>query len=222
MMALFVYTGAVNAQLSDEEYAYVTMDLRGILDLTMTTDPQVDFVFESIQDYQMGITKFNATKLEVDATVAWDLFAHASSDNWVPVETYSTTGTSTLPAEILQIQSTVENTATGANPNFDGFANLLGATNSGVAAGLPAAGQTQFLAGTNGIAANESFAPGTAAANPATNQFRLHYRIVPGIPADFSTGTNDVDLTGGVVGATDFAKAGYYYLEIVYSLVEDL
>ena len=30
------------AQLSDEEYNYVTMDLRGILNLTMTTNPQVD------------------------------------------------------------------------------------------------------------------------------------------------------------------------------------
>src|SRR5688572_18714792 len=93
------------AQLSDEEYTYVTMDLQGILDLKMSTDPQVDFVFNTIQEYQNGITKYNATKLEVDATVAWDLFAYASTDNFTQVDAYSTNGQDTLPAEILEIQS---------------------------------------------------------------------------------------------------------------------
>ena len=70
LMALFAFAFQSKAQLSDEEYAYVTMDLQGILNLTMTTDPTVNFSFKSIQDYQNGITKFNATKLDVDATVA--------------------------------------------------------------------------------------------------------------------------------------------------------
>src|SRR5437763_12260337 len=68
-----------NAQLSDQEYVAVTMDLQGILQLTMTTDPQVDFVFNTIQKYQVGITKYNATRLEVDATVPWDLYAQPST-----------------------------------------------------------------------------------------------------------------------------------------------
>ena len=52
------------AQLSDQEYVAVTMDLQGILQLNMTTEPQVDFVFNTIQKYQVGITKYNATRLE--------------------------------------------------------------------------------------------------------------------------------------------------------------
>src|SRR5437868_644014 len=69
--------------LSDQEYVSVTMDLQGILQLTMTTDPQVDFVFNTIQKHQIGITKYNATRLEVDATVPWDLYAQPSSEFWV-------------------------------------------------------------------------------------------------------------------------------------------
>src|SRR4051812_22637718 len=92
------------AQLSGEEYSYVTMDLQGILNLTMTTDPTVNFSFKTIPDYQQGIERFNATKLDVDATVSWDLFAYASTNNWVQVDNYSTNGQATLPAEILEMQ----------------------------------------------------------------------------------------------------------------------
>src|SRR5436853_895044 len=93
------------AQLSDEEYAYVTLDLQGILTLTMTTNPQIDFIFTSINEYQNGITRYNATRLEVDATVAWDLFAYASTDIWTQGDAYSTNGESQIPAEALEIQS---------------------------------------------------------------------------------------------------------------------
>src|SRR3982751_6526687 len=71
-----------NAQLSDQEYVAVTMDLQGILQLNMTTDPQVDFVFNTIQKYQVGITKYNATRLEVESTVPWDLYAQPSTQFW--------------------------------------------------------------------------------------------------------------------------------------------
>src|SRR5574338_1241392 len=101
---LMMFAAQSFAQLSDEEYAYVTMDLKGILDLTMTTNPQVDFTFKTIQEYQNGITKFNATKLAVDATVAWDLFAYASTDYWTQVDAYSTNGQDSLPAEILEME----------------------------------------------------------------------------------------------------------------------
>jgi len=95
------------AQLSDEEYNYVTMDLRGILNLTMTTNPQVDFTFKTIQEYAHGITQYNAVQLEVDATLAWDLFVYPSTDLWNQVESYSTNGNNGLPSEILEMQSNV-------------------------------------------------------------------------------------------------------------------
>lgn len=215
-LAMLGFAGSSYAQLSDEEYAYVTMDLQGILNLSMTTDPTVNFAFKSIADYKNGITKFNATKLEVDATVAWDLYAYASSDYWVNVESYSTTaGQPQLPAEILEIQSATIN-ATGAPANFDTqFKSLKGFQNSEIPiAGIPTV-NTQFLAGTFGTAPGESYDPGSAAANPTTNQFRLHYRLVPGIPASFNNST--VPLAYPF-----YARPGYYYLEVIYALVEDL
>ncbi len=209
---LFGAQQTTKAQLSDEEYNYVTMDLRGILNLTMTTNPQVDFTFKTIQEYQHGITRFNATQLEVDATLAWDLFVYASTDNWTQVEAYSTNGTPDLPAEILEMQSSV---TSSAPVNINSFTSLLGLANSGVAAGVPTAA-TQFLAGEVGTGAGQSFDPGTAAANPTTNKFRIDMRLVPGIPATFPNNTT-VPLA-----APGYAQAGYYYLEVVYSLVEDL
>jgi len=213
LLAFTAFAFQTKAQLSDEEYAYVTMDLQGILNLTMTTDPNVNFTFKSIPDYQNGIVKFNATKLDVDATVAWDLFAFASTDNWNQVDAYSTNGQSTLPAEILEMQSMNSNT-TAATDNFNTLVSLKGLTNSGVVGGIPAA-TTQFLAGMVGTAAGESYAPGAAGSNPATNQFRVHYRLKPGIPATFPNSTV-------ALAAPGFAQSGYYYLEVVYSLVEDL
>lgn len=216
-MLSVIFFGAsqtVQAQLSDEEYNYVTMDLRGILNLTMTTNPQVDFSFKTIQEYQQGITRFNATQLEVDATLAWDLFVYANTDTWTQVEAYSTNGNPALPAEVLELRSSVDNSATTA-PGFLAFSSLRGLTNSGVTAGAPAV-TTQFLAGAVGTTGlNDSYAPGTASANPTTNRFRIDMRMVPDIPATFPNST--VAMT-----APDYAQAGYYYLEVVYSLVEDL
>ena len=201
------------AQLSDEEYAYVTMDLQGILNLTMTTDPTVNFTFNTIPNYMNGIMKFNATKLDVDATVAWDLFAYASTDNWVQVEAYSSTGQGTLPAEILEMQSIQPNVSLATN-NFNSLVSLKGVTNSGVTGGVPTAA-TQFLAGMVGTAAGEQYESGSASGNPSTNQFRVHYRLKPGLPATFPNSSVSLASPG-------FAQAGYYYLEVVYSLVEDL
>jgi len=205
------------AQLSDEEYNYVTMDLRGILNLTMTTSPQVDFTFKTIQEYNLGITRFNATQLEVDATLAWDLFVYASADSWTQVESYSTNGNSYLPAEVLELQSSV---TSSAPVNCNAFTSLLGITNSTVAAGVPTAA-TQFLAGEFGTVAGggSAFAPGTAANNPTTHKFRIDMRLKPGIPAEFPNSTVLLSANGN---NESYAQAGYYYLEVVYSLVEDL
>src|SRR5438552_2783585 len=213
LAAVALFALQTKAQLSDEEYAYITMDLQGILNLTMTTDPTVNFVFKTIPEYQNGIIKFNATRLSVDATVAWDLFAYASTDNWVQVEQYSTNGQASLPAEILEMQS-VQPNACAAPENFNTLVSLKGLTNSGVTAGVPTAA-TQFLAGMVGTAANQSYAPGASSANPATNQFRVHYRLKHSISASFPISTVSLAAPG-------FAQAGYYYLEVVYSLVDDL
>lgn len=215
LLALALFAKESRAQLSDDEYAYVTLDLQGILTLTMTTNPQIDFVFSSINEYQNGIVRYNATKLEVDATVAWDLFAYASTDNWTQGDAYSTNGELAIPAEALEIQSIGANTSSPVGGTFNTFTSLKGLTNSGVTGGVPDPSLTQFIAGMVGTSAGEGYPPGAAKANPDTHQFRIHYRIVPGIPTTFPNSTQALPGVG-------FAQAGYYYLEVVYALVEDL
>lgn len=214
------FTQKSYAQLDDQEYNYVTMDLRGILNLTMTTDPQVDFTFKTIQEYRNGITKFNAVQLEVDATLAWDLFVYATDDAWTQVEAYSSNGEDVLPAEILEIQCTnVDNSGSVAGVTIPTFTSLLGPTASG-ASGITPAATTQFLAGEVGTIAGggSAFAPGTAADNPTTHKFRIDYRIKPSIPATFPNSVTAMPTTNGA----GYAQAGYYYLEVLYVLVEDL
>jgi len=233
-------------QLTDEEYSYVTMDLQGILSLTMTTEPQVDFVFKTIQEYNHGITKFNAVKLNVDATVGWDLYAFAltGADNvWDSVETYSTNGTSNIPAEVLMIRASngygeqttwpVMHSVTDT-VNFQDFTPITGQPNAGLGANLTPGITTQFIAGSLNAVIDTCMNPGTALTNPTTHQFRLDYRIVPGIPAKFLTALSssrlnqtasaiDPDVTYLTNASNqNYARAGYYYLQIAYILTEDL
>lgn len=227
--SMLLVCGIATAQLNDEEYSYVTMDLQGILDLTMTTNPQVDFTFATIAQYQQGIRKFNAVQLEVDATVAWDLYVYASSDDWVQVETYANNGADEIPAEILMINSSYTNVTDQGGIAIDGtLQSLKGPTTSGATNTTPT-DNTQFLAGGNGqnvAGANPDDAqiPGTAAQFPTTHKFRIDYSLLPGVPASFTTATLPGGVTLDAYGANtdNYAKAGYYYLEVIYCLVEDI
>lgn len=177
--------GQTKAQLSDQEYVAVTMDLQGILELTMTTEPQVDFVFNTIQKYQVGITKYNATRLEVEATVPWDLYAQPSTEFWTQQIAYGagTNGTGTLPSEILEMQSIQANNV-AAPLTFDNFIGLFSNLGGNTASLTPSL-NTQFLAGEFGQGVASSYAPATSSASPLTNKFLVHYRIKPGVPANF-------------------------------------
>jgi len=212
------------AQLSDQEYVAVTMDLQGILELNMTTEPQVDFVFNTIQKYQVGITKYNATRLEVEATVPWDLYAQPSTEFWVQQIAYGagTNGTNTLPSEILEMQS-IQANAVAAPLTFDNFIGLFSNLGANTASLTPSL-NTQFLAGEFGQGVASSYAPATSTASPLTNKFLVHYRIKPGVPANFP----DLTTQYPTVAATTFtatnpyAQPGFYDLEVVYTLTEDL
>ena len=69
----------LSAQLIDEKDVTVTMDLQPVLQLDMTTPNQLEFVFDDINEYYAGITKYAATVLKVSSTVSWDLYAAGRS-----------------------------------------------------------------------------------------------------------------------------------------------
>jgi hypothetical protein len=213
-----------SAQLSDQEYVAVTMDLQGILQLTMTTEPQVDFVFNTIQKYQVGITKYNATRLEVESTVPWDLYAQPSTEFWTQQIAYGagTNGQGTLPSEILEMQA-IQPNAVAATLTFNSFIGL--SSNGGAnTASLTPTVDTQFLAGQFGQGVANSYAPATSTASPLTNKFLVHYRIKPGVPANFPNLTTQYPTVAAATftATTPYAQPGYYDLEVVYTLTEDL
>lgn len=203
------------SQLSDEEYSYITADFKGILNLNVISNPQVEFSFSSIDEYSRGIVKYNAVRLQVDATVNWDLFAYASTDFWTQAEAYSKDGEADLPAEVLEIQAISPNLSSPQGGNFNDFTSIKGLSNSGVVGGVPDAGSTQFIAGMVGTGPDESYGAGSARSNPETHDFRVHYRVVPGLPTRFPNST--VPL-----GGKGFLQAGNYTIEVVFALVEDL
>lgn len=215
-----------NAQtsLSDQEYVAVTMDLQGILQLTMTTDPQVDFVFNTIQKHQVGITKYNATRLEVDATVPWDLYAQPSTEFWTQELAYGagTNGQGSLPSEILEMEA-IQSNSVAALLTFNNFIGL--SSNGGLnTSSLTPTANTQYLAGKFGQGVTKSYAPGTASSSPMTNKFLVHYRIKPGVPANFPDLTTQYPLLAATTfdNVTPYAQPGFYDLEVVYTLTEDL
>ncbi len=223
-LILLVGTTKSNAQLSDQEYVAVTMDLQGILQLNMTTDPQVDFVFNTIQKYQVGITKYNATRLEVEATVPWDLYAQPSTQYFTQQIAYGagTNGQGTLPSEILEMES-IQSNAIAAPLTFNSFVGL--SSNGGAnTASLSPTANTQFLAGEFAQGVANSYAPATSTASPSTNKFLIHYRIKPGVPANFPDLTTQYPAlaTTTFPAATPYAQPGFYDLEVVYTLTEDL
>lgn len=212
------------AQLSQQEYVAVTMDLQGILELNMTTEPQVDFVFNTIQKYQVGITKYNATRLEVNSTVPWDLYAQPSTQYWNQQLAYGagTNGQGTLPSEILEMQA-IQPNSVAAPLTFNSFIGLSsnGGTNT---ASLTPSADTQFLAGEFGQGVPSSYAPSTSTQTPLTNKFLIHYRIKPGVPANFpNLATQYPAVAAATFTATQpYAQPGFYDLEVVYTLSEDL
>lgn len=216
--------GNINAQLSDQEYVAVTMDLQGILELNMTTEPQVDFVFNTIQKYQVGITKYNATRLEVEATVPWDLYCQPSTQFWTQQIAYGSgiNGQGTLPCEILEVQAIQPNSIAAAN-TFNSFIGLTSSGGTNTASLTPTV-NTQFLAGEFATGVANSYPPGTSTASPLTNKFLIHYRIKPGVPADFPdlAAQYPVEAAATFPPATPYAQAGYYDLEVVFTLTEDL
>jgi hypothetical protein len=223
LAGLFSYNVS-NAQLSDQEYVAVTMDLQGILELNMTTEPQVDFVFNTIQKYQVGITKYNATRLEVESTVPWDLYVQPSTQFWTQQIAYGagTNGQGTLPSEILEMQA-IQANAVGATYTMNSFIGLSSDAGANTASLTPSA-NTQFLAGEFAQGVASSYAPSTSMSSPLTNKFLIHYRIKPGVPANFPDLTAQYPAIAAATfpALTPYAQPGYYDMEIVYTLTEDL
>ena len=73
--ALAMMASVSFGQLIDEKNVTLTMDMQPILQLNLQGPDQIDFVFDDINDYVAGITKYAATVLKVSSSVSFDLWA---------------------------------------------------------------------------------------------------------------------------------------------------
>ena len=172
-----VLSNSANAQVlpDDNEFVYVAMDLQGVLDLTLATDPNVEFTFNTIPSYVNGIIKPNVTELRVESTVPWDLYVQAETANWAQLQAFSSAGTSTVPSTLLEVRV------------IDGAGTSLTDTRLDIV-------------GT--VAAGDGVAAGSYLTTPDSHFFRVDYRIIPTLTAQY--------------------QAGYYGLNVIYTLAEDL
>ncbi len=178
------FASQVNAQVlpDDNEFVYVAMDLQGVLDLTLATDPIVEFTFNTIPSYVNGIIKPNVTELRVESTVPWDLYVQAETVNWAQLQAFSSAGTSTVPSTLLEVR-VIDGAGSSALSNFTALPNTR-----------------LNIVGT--VGAGDGIAAGTYLTTPDSHFFRVDYRIVPTLTAQY--------------------QAGFYGLNVIYTLAEDL
>jgi len=242
---------AAFAQLKDEKDVTITMDLQPILQLNMSTPNQLDFVFDDINKYYAGITRYAATILKVSSTVNWDLYAIGISNGnvgagfWDQQIKYGTGGsggaTNKLPLSLVELrQGQPNNNATAATGAYKDYSAVFPPVASPAGsnslyvdpanAGTPPTGTMKYIAGHAGTTATgaDGVAGGsylTAGGLTSDYYYSIDYRILPGLPAVFPMA---YDAAGTVKqdlvtanGAGSYAQPGVYTMNVQYLLLED-
>lgn len=241
---------SVKAQLIDEKDVSVTMDLQPVLQLEMSTPDQVEFVFDDINEYYAGITKYAATVLKVSSTVSWDLYAVGRSSGtngpefWDQQIDYGNNNPNAIPdlplslLELRQSQANIgDNAATGAfsdynqafspsaTPSAGNSLYVNGGTNT------PPTANDKYIgghAGTSGTVGFDFLPGGSYLTQTGTNSayyYAIDYRILPSLPAIFpmaadADGATFEDIVT-VNGAGSYAEPGVYTMYVQYILLED-
>lgn len=247
---LLLGASTVKAQLIDEKDVSVTLDLQPVLQLEMTTPDQVEFVFDDINEYYAGITKYGATILKVSSTVSWDLYAVGRStgtngpefwDQQIEYGNNNPNAIPNLPLSLLELRQNQANNgdaaATGAFSDYSQAlspATAVSAGNSIYVNGgtnTPPTADDKYIGGHSGTSgvAGDDFIPGgsylTQTGNTSDYYYSIDYRILPGLPAIFpmaadADGATFEDIVT-VNGAGSYAEPGVYTMYVQYILLED-
>lgn len=241
----------VSAQLIGQQSTTATMDLRPVLQLDISTSNQVEFVFDNIDEYYAGITRYGATILKVSSTVNWDLYAVGRSSGtngpefWDQQIQYGNNGNPNavpnIPLSCLELrQSTPNQGANAASGPYADYshpfapssapsgANSLYVNNGTNVAPSSTGKYIGGHAGTSGIE-GQDFLPGGSYMNQSgTNSnyyYVIDYRILPGLPATFPMASNE-DASSfqdlvTVNGDGAYAEPGVYTMYVEYILLED-
>ncbi|MBL7892594.1 MAG: hypothetical protein JNL63_08185 [Bacteroidia bacterium] len=240
-MNITIADDATGAALLSLLYS-LNIEIQPILQLQMNSPSQVDFNFSEIKNFTTGVTKYGATKLNVNSSVNWDLMAIGTSTLnegssgatpfWDNSVSYSTGGTVNIPLDVLELSQSPANPAAGqsglgldyslafTNPP-SGNNNIEVAFGSGTSLTAVAPyvlGKT--IAGNWGTSgAGNMMSPGSyltinAAWNRADFSYVINYRLIPGLPVLFPHTQ--------MAAMASYARPGAYTMQVKYLLVEDL
>lgn len=252
MRYLFIFSFLIFAlsafgQLKSEADVTLTMDMQPILQLLNQSPSQLSFSFNSIQDYQAGVTLYGATTLKVNATVNWDLYVLGTSsgnvgpaywDQQIKYGQNATNAVNKIPLSALEVRQSTPNQHAGAavgvyadySSPFPSLSTPSGSNSIYTSpAGLPPGPMHKYIAGHSGsTGSNDGVAGGSylTAGNVRSDfYYVMDYRIVPGLPAIFPMA---FDPTGNVAenitaqnGPGTYAQPGIYTMNVEYILVED-
>lgn len=238
------------AQLNGRTSVSMTMDMRPVLRLDVSTNTQIEFDFDEVKDYSAGVVQYGATVLKVSATVNWDLYAVGRSsgmngpefwDQQIGYGNNNPKAISNIPLSCLELRQSRPNAgAKGASGPFDDYSSPFSVSsipsgsnsiyvNNGT--NVAPSSNDKYIAGhagTTGIP-GQDFMPGGSYLNlngiNSNYYYVIDYRIVPGIPAIFpmacdADGLNFEDLVT-VNGPGSYAQPGVYTMYVEYILLED-
>ncbi|OFX67468.1 MAG: hypothetical protein A2X12_02615 [Bacteroidetes bacterium GWE2_29_8] len=167
------------------------------LSFEIKTSPNIDFSFNTIKDYQIGITKFNVITLNINAIgTEWDLYTQATTmipNVWDQTGVYYGSSGILPPVNILQL-------------------NFKNANNTSQQVGyFPISNSPTYIIGTavsdptvNCAANQPSNVPGTYLTSPACNKFNVDFRVIPGLTPP------------------NICRPGIYTIRVDFIVVEDL
>lgn len=218
---------------SNSEPFSLRIEILPVLELNVKTLNQVNFIFDDIRDYMGGITKYGATILNVNSSVAWDLVAVGTStvnENtggasafWDQNIPYSSTGSSSIPISVLELHQTPANPSGGGALLDYSLAFTIPPSGNNYLVSGSQNGATVTLSGTRTVAGktnatdpalNNAIAPGSYINNigggfsSANYKYVIDYRLLPGLPSTFN-------------GLMAPVQPGIYTMEIRYILTED-
>lgn len=216
IISVINYSNECNSQNSDQESVSVTLDLKPILQLEMSSPDQIDFVFDKDKQYHDGIVKNAATTIKITSTVKWDLYAIGRNKEKNPNrKTYwsqenmndaNITSLTNIPLNLLEIKQHTPNNGINYKQSLDkdysqDFSiadNLNGRNNIYVSKDgslSPPSINDKYIAGHAGSSSdikNGYMNPGSYNSKNMINNFEyvLDYRILPNIPLLFSNSEN--------------------------------
>jgi hypothetical protein len=238
------------AQQKSESPVTISMDMQPVLQLQTTSNNQITFSFDQLNDYYAGVTLYGATVLKVNATVNWDLYAIGTSTGnvgpgfWDLQFGYGNTGTNAsnrIPLSALELrQSTPNNYATTAAGVYADYSSAFPPVQSPSGSNsiyvdpsntnAPPTTSHKYIAGHAGAtgSGNDGVFGGSylsAGVGASDFYYVIDYRIVPGLPAVFPMAFDANGLTPQNLEATNgagvYAQPGVYTMNVQYFLVED-